>query len=67
MGWFHVAHFYRLHREIEDRCFLYTSQHYSHYLTRLATEDLTRMNSEIGLGGKIFPEGSDFIIPHVTE
>ena len=45
----------------------YLRKHYSHYLTRLATEDLTRMNAEIGLGGKILPEGSDFTIPDVTE
>ena len=45
----------------------YLRKHYSHYLTRLATEDLTRMNAEIGLGGKILPEGSDFTIPDVKE
>ena len=45
----------------------YLRKHYSKYLIRLATEDLTRMNSEIGIGGKIIPEGEDFVIPEVTE
>ena len=44
----------------------YLRKHYSHYLTRLATEDLTRMNSAIGIGGTLLPEGSDFTIPDVT-
>ena len=44
----------------------YLRKHYSHYLTRLATEDLTRMNSAIGIGGTLLAEGSDFTIPDVT-
>ena len=44
----------------------YLRKHYSHYLTRLATADLMKMNNDIGLGGKIIPEGNDFAIPEVT-
>ncbi len=45
----------------------YLRKHYSHYLTRLATDDLMKMNSDIGIGGRIIPDGEDFIIPDVTE
>ncbi len=45
----------------------YLRKHYSHYLTRLATEDLMKMNSDIGIGGRIIPDGEDFTIPDVTE
>ena len=41
----------------------YLRKHYSHFLTRLATDDLMKMNNEIGLGGKLIPEGEDFFIP----
>jgi len=40
----------------------YLRKHYSHYLPRLATEDLTRMRSDIGLGGKFLKEGEDFTL-----
>ena len=45
----------------------YLRKHYSHYLTRLATEDLMKINNEIGIGGTLIPEGEDFVIPDVTE
>jgi hypothetical protein len=45
----------------------YLRKHYSHYLTRLATEDLMKMNSDIGIGGRIIPDGEDFTVPDVTE
>ena len=44
----------------------YLRKHYSHYLTRLATADLMRMDKEMGLGGKLIPEGEDFVVPDVT-
>ena len=40
----------------------YLRKHYSKYLNRLATADLMKMNSEIGLGGAIIPDGDDFFI-----
>ncbi|QNI43860.1 phage integrase family protein [Synechococcus sp. WH 8101] len=43
----------------------YLRKHYSHYLNRLATADLMRMNKDIGLGGKVIPEGEDFLVPDV--
>ena len=45
----------------------YLRKHYSHYLTRLATEDLMKINSDIGIGGTLIPDGEDFVIPEVTE
>ena len=44
----------------------YLKDHYSHFLTRLATADLTRMDDAIGLGGVLIPEGEDFAVPDVT-
>ena len=44
----------------------YLRNHYSHYLNRLATADLTKMDSAIGLGGVLIPEGEDFMVPDVT-
>ena len=44
----------------------YLRKHYSHYLTRLATADLMKMDKEMGLGGKLIPEGEDFVVPDVT-
>ena len=43
----------------------YLRKHYSKYLTRLATSDLMKMNNDIGLGGKIIPDGEDFFIPEI--
>ena len=40
----------------------YLKKHYSHFLPRLATEDLTRMRSNIGLGGRFLREGDDFAV-----
>ena len=44
----------------------YLNKHYSHYLTRLASDDLMKMNAHIGLGGKIIPMGDDFTISDMT-
>jgi len=44
----------------------YLTKHYSHYLTRLASDDLMQMNAHIGLGGKIIPMGEDFTITDMT-
>lgn len=44
----------------------YLRKHYSKYLTRLATADLMKMDKDIGLGGKIIPQGEDFVIPELT-
>ena len=44
----------------------YLRKHYSHFLTRLATDDLMKMNDHIGLGGKIIPMGEDFTITDMT-
>ena len=44
----------------------YLNKHYSHYLTRLASDDLTKMNAHIGLGGKIISMGEDFTITDMT-
>ena len=43
----------------------YLRKHYSHYLTRLATADLMKMDKEIGLGATPIAEGEDFVIPDV--
>mgnify|MGYP001191215414 CR=1 FL=1 len=43
----------------------YLRKHYSKYLNRLATADLMKMNNDIGLGGKIIPDGEDFLIPEI--
>jgi len=40
----------------------YIRKHYSHYMTRHSSEDLTKINKEIGLGGRIIPEGEDFTV-----
>ena len=40
----------------------YLKIHYSHYLTRLATEGLTRMRNDIGLDGRFLREGDDFAV-----
>ena len=40
----------------------YLKVHYSHYLPRLATEDLTRMRNDIGLDGRFLREGDDFAV-----
>jgi len=40
----------------------YIRKHYSHYMTRLSSDDLMRKNKDIGLGGRIIPEGEDFTI-----
>ena len=45
----------------------YLKKHYSHFLTRLATEDLTRMRSDIGLGGRYLKEGDDFALMDVED
>ena len=45
----------------------YLRKHYSHYLTRLATEDLMKINTDIGIGGTLIKDGEDFVIPEVTE
>ena len=42
----------------------YLRKHYSYFLSILATDDLMKMNNEIGLGGKLIPEGEEFFIPH---
>ena len=44
----------------------YLRKHYSHYLTRLATADLMRMDKEMGLGARPITEGQDFAVPDVT-
>ena len=44
----------------------YLRKHYSKYMTRLATADLMKVNKDIGLGGKIIPEGTDFVIPEAN-
>ena len=43
----------------------YLRKHYSHYLTRLATADLMKMDKEIGLGATPIAEGDDFVVPDV--
>jgi len=40
----------------------YLKKHYSHFLPRLATEDLTRMRNDIGLDGRFLLEGDDFAV-----
>jgi len=40
----------------------YLRKHYDHSLTRLATADLMRMRSDIGMGGKFLQEGEDFAL-----
>jgi hypothetical protein len=40
----------------------YLKVHCSHYLPRLATEDLTRMRNDIGLNGRFLREGDDFAV-----
>lgn len=40
----------------------YLRKHYDHSLTRLATADLMRMRSDIGMGGKFLKEGGDFAL-----
>jgi len=45
----------------------YLRKHYSHYLTRLATADLMKMDQEIGLGGTILADGDDFQVPDLLE
>ena len=40
----------------------YLRKHYDHSLTRLATADLMRMRSDIGMGGKFLKEGEDFAL-----
>lgn len=45
----------------------YLRKHYSHYLNRLATADLMKMDKDIGLGGTIIKEGDDFMVPEVTK
>ena len=40
----------------------YIRKHYSHYMTRHSSEDLTKINKEIGLGGRVIPDGEDFTI-----
>lgn len=45
----------------------YLKKHYSHYLPRLATEDLTRMRSDIGLDGRFLHEGEDFAVMDVED
>jgi len=45
----------------------YLRKHYSHYFTRLATADLMKMDKAMGLGGKLIPEGEDFVVPDVME
>lgn len=44
----------------------YLRKHYSHYLTRLATADLMKMDKEIGLGAIPIAEGEDFVIPDLS-
>jgi len=43
----------------------YLRKHYSHYLTRLATADLMKMDKEIGLGATPIVDGEDFFVPDV--
>lgn len=45
----------------------YLKKHYSHFLPRLATEDLTRMRSDIGLDGRFLHEGDDFAVMDVED
>lgn len=45
----------------------YLKKHYSHYLPRLATEDLTRMRNDIGLDGRFLHEGEDFAVMDVED
>jgi len=45
----------------------YLRKHYSHYLTRLATADLMKMDKEIGLGATPIAEGDDFVVPDVIK
>lgn len=40
----------------------YIRKHYSHYMTRYSSDDLMKINKEIGLGGTIIPDGEDFTI-----
>ena len=44
----------------------YLRKHYSHYLSRLATADLMKMDKEIGLGAIPIAEGEDFVVRDVT-
>ena len=44
----------------------YLRKHYSHYLTRLATDDLMKINKSIGLGGKVFSK-DDFLLPEPSK
>ena len=44
----------------------YLRKHYSHYLTRLATDDLMKINKDIGLGGKVFSK-DDFLLPEPSK
>ncbi|BEV35421.1 site-specific integrase [Synechococcus sp. M16CYN] len=43
--------------------YTYLKKHYDHTENRLDTENLTRMNNALGLGGKFIPEGEDFMVP----
>ena len=45
----------------------YLKKHYSHYLPRLATKDLTRMRNDIGLDGRFLHEGEDFAVMDVED
>ena len=44
----------------------YLRKHYSHYLTHLATDDLMKINKDIGLGGKVFSK-DDFLLPEPSK
>tara|TARA_B100001964_G_C14098109_1_gene537979 strand:- start:277 stop:429 length:153 start_codon:yes stop_codon:yes gene_type:complete len=43
----------------------YIRKNYSHYMTRHSSEDLTKINKDIGLGGRVIPDGEDFTITDV--
>ena len=45
----------------------YLSKHYAHYSTKLATDDLTRMNAGTGIEGRIISDAEDFSISDVAE
>jgi hypothetical protein len=42
----------------------YLRKHYSKYMNRLATDELLKVNRNLGIKGKVF-DGDDFIIKDV--
>ena len=44
----------------------YLQKHYSHYMVRLDTDELVKINKDLGIGKKVL-SGDDFIIPEAEE